>query len=80
MSATSVDDAKDLDVVAATLVSVLAFPIGILVTAVITVVFGAASAIAISAVLWIVAIALGYWQWFILLPKFFEGVRRAASR
>jgi hypothetical protein len=60
---------KDIDIVATILISVLAFPIGIPVALLGTKIFSSTSTVTISLVLWVVAIPLGYWQWFSLLPR-----------
>ena len=75
----AVPGAKDLDIVVATLVAVLAFPVGIVVAVAGSALFAATSPIVASVVLWAVAMVLGYCQWFVLWPKFTRGREMAKT-
>lgn len=66
----AVPGAKDIDIVVATLVAVLAFPIGIVVAVAGSALFTSTSLMTASVILWAVAMTLGYCQWFIVWPKF----------
>lgn len=66
---------KDMDIVITTLITILAFPIGIVVAVAGSVMFGLLSALVASIVLWAIAVGLGYWQWFVLLPAIVRGRR-----